>query len=242
MRSLGTRHAIAVITRDRMRANRPTVLLLVGGQPFAPLASYFRQRNVSLSTETTIARSVALLIDFIIERGQDFLQLSKRRELYNSLIHDVRYGTIAEAGDATGLWWLPRNLENVESIANSVCEFSDWLVENHEAAPLNGYRQASVAEQINFWRRWNIVRYSSLMAHVKSATHSAGRAQFTRTFVLPERPLTVTERAPSFPIERFSDLLNDGFRRSHPRGQDIWFSTAFATSWSHCCSMAEALE
>jgi hypothetical protein len=211
MRSVRSANCAVVIARDRLRADKHTALLLVGDRPFEPLAAYFRERNKSLSVEKLTARAVALLIDFIVARDADFAEKSRRHELLNEFAHSLHQGSFSGADDPTSLWWVARSSENTKDLLEAVCSFSDWLIENRGTQPLNPYRAASHAERIQYWRRWNKFKYTSLLAHTHHKSHNEGIS--VRMFATPSSPLTTEGRPPYFPHERFADLLIRGFRR-----------------------------
>jgi len=213
MRSLGGTTSTTVTVKDGAREGRLTALLLVDGESFEPLAEYFRERNVSLSSEQRYAHSVALLLDFMGARGREFAALEKRRELFNAFGHAVRYGTVREGNDPSGLWWVTRRMETVKGLMTAAAEFSDWLVERHDAKPLNPWRSASCAERIVFWRKWNTTRAASMLRHIKDPGRVTTDASRARRHGFPESVPAVTDRPPYFPPERFDELLTRGFAR-----------------------------
>jgi hypothetical protein len=221
-RSVPGATAVVVVVRDAARGGRHTALLLVCGKPFAWLSRYFREKNISLSRERAIARATSLLIDFIAARGKDFSDPAERRNLYNAFAHDLTYGTIRNAEDPTGLWWLPRSSDNVATLLDMACDFSDWLVRTRGTTELNPYRVASHAERIIFWRAWNQHKYKSLLAHIKDPEAVAERAAVARTFASPKKTSALFGRPPYFPHDRFDELLLTGFARRGRASGPIW--------------------
>lgn len=221
MRELAGLIHTLVTVRDSERAGRLTTMLLVRGEKFAPLATYFAKRNFSLSSEDLYARSLGLLLDYASAKGTEFTDPSERGKLFSRFSHDLRYGTVRNGEDPSNLWWLPRRIEVVSQMLTAVTTVSDWLVERHGAQPLNPWRRASTAEQIVFWRKWNIVASTSLMKHLKQPGKAASDAHRTRRHQLPERRIAkMPERVPAFPDERFDQLIAEGFLRPGKRNSD----------------------
>jgi hypothetical protein len=148
---------------------------------------------------------------------------TRRIELFNEFAHDLRKGTIRAWEDPSGLWWSARTISNVASLLGAACAFSDWIVEQLRAEPLNPYRHAAPAEQIAFWRHWSKARYASLLAHAKEPAQVYEASLLARSFALPDQKLALAPRAPYFPFERFDDLLTEGFLRRgvHPSSR-VW--------------------
>jgi hypothetical protein len=186
--------------------------------PFEPLASFLEEKSASLAAEENYCRGAGLLIDFICAKAEQFMSKDKRRQLFNSFAHGLRYGTIEHGDDPSGLWWQPRNMTAVAPLLQGVCEFSDWCVLNRGATALNPHRRATFAEQIAFWRRWNTFKHSALLGHIKSAAAASSQAQSRQTFPSPDRPLPTRDRPPYFPHDRVFELLTRGF--VHPGKQD----------------------
>jgi hypothetical protein len=214
MKSLNGLVQTTVTARDADRSNRLTVFLLVDGNLFEPLTEYFRERNLSLSAESLYARSVGLLIDYMAAKGHEFADLSRRGQLFNQFAHDLRFGTVSSGEDPSNLWWLPRRIENVRQIVTAVTTVSDWLVTNQAARPLNPWRLASTAERIVFWRKWNTVKASSMLQHIKLTESAKSRSLLTRQYALPDRNIYFSEDPPpSFLDDKFDTFLLEGFTR-----------------------------
>jgi hypothetical protein len=209
----GLVHA-TVTVRDAERSNRLTTMLLVRGERFAPLSSYFHERNFSISSEDLYARSLGLLIDYMTAKGAEFTDVADRGKLFNRFAHDLRYGTIRDGTDPSNLWWLPRRIELVSQMLSAVTAVSDWLVDRHGTRPLNPWRRASADEQIVFWRKWNIIASRSLLKHLKQPRQVVEAAALARKHNLPDMPIAIAhERPPAFPDDRFDRFLLEGFRR-----------------------------
>ena len=217
MRSLRGRAAVTVIVRDIARVDRLTAMVLVQGQPLAELSRYLRERNLSLKSEERVARAVVLFVEFCEARAQEFAQRERRGELMNSFAHALRYGTMRDGEDLSGLWWLPMKAETLRAVAGAVCQFSDWLVEKHGAKPLNPLRPASPAEKIVFWRKWNRMNATGLLAHLDQRSSRAEEVH-VRRFALPTKVPATSDRPPYFPPDRFDELLTRGFIRRGTSG------------------------
>lgn len=217
MKNLGGLAHTTVTVRDADRADRLTVLLLMGPEPFVPLAEYFAERNFSLASETVYARALGLLIDFIAAKGHLFEDAPKRGSLFNQFAHALRFGTITDGGDPSGLFWLRRRMNTVRPILRAVVELSDWLVEKHSARALNPWRQASTAEKLVFWRKWNLSSADSLLKHIRQPKGVLEESKLARRFAAPSQQPNIRGDATPFPETHFDRLIRDGFRTTRKR-------------------------
>ncbi|WP_052370860.1 gamma-mobile-trio recombinase GmtY [Chromobacterium haemolyticum] len=212
MRSLHGHSHLCLVVADEERSGRPIHLIVANGTPVWPLFHYFQSRNLGLATEATYAHAIGLLIDFMAVKAPEFAEVGDRSRLLNSFAHALLYGTIRDGDDSTGLWWHARKQQRVNRLVGLVCEISDWLHQRYETSSLNPFdRPASVAEQIAFWRRWNMVKATSLLSHTKSSDRVAATAMTARAVVLPGDVSIVADVVPAFPEEHIERLLFEGF-------------------------------
>lgn len=188
-----------------------------GGIEFTPWRDY-RIAHADLWTvdrQRTRAQAVGLFIDFVVARWRDFISpIDKRQELFRAFASALARGTIQDEADPSGLYWLPRSKTCAASIIRVVTHFTDWLAETHGIPPVNPERGATLGEQMCFWRRWNLTRGQSLLAHVKKASSAFAQAEIARALGRPSRMPHVEAETNAFPGERFFDLIADGFSRS----------------------------
>ena len=200
-----------VLVQDRIRADAPTVLLIVGVSPFEPLLEFFREKCVSLTTERTHAQAAGRFIEWLSVRADEFKEQSKRSMLYTAFVHDLRFGTYREGADVYGLNWRPTSQQNLKRLTQALIEFSDWLHKRHGATMLNPiHQEASFADQLIFWRKWNKQKAASLLAHTKGK-QAAAEAITGRRAKLPRSRNGVLPEAKAFPAEHLDDLLWKGF-------------------------------
>ncbi|WP_457091828.1 gamma-mobile-trio recombinase GmtY [Microvirga sp. P5_D2] len=192
-------------------------IFIDGGDEFTPWRDYrFAHAGVwSVARQRTRAQAVGLLIDFMVTRGREFLSpLEKRQELFRAFASALVVGTIQDEGDPSGLYWLPRTRRHAASIIKIATHFTDWLVETKGIDPINPERGATLGEQIAFWHRWNMMRRSSLLAHLKKSSSAFEKAEFARSVGKPFLLPRVETETKAFPEDRFFDLLATGFVRS----------------------------
>lgn len=212
MRSLHGHYHLCVVVADRERSGRLIHLIIAHGTPVWPLFHYFQSRNLDFSTEATYAHAIGLLIDFVATKAEEFSKVGDRSQLLNSFAHALLYGTIRNGDDPTGLWWHARKQKRVHRLVRLVCEISDWLHHRFEATAINPFnRPASVAEQIAFWRRWNMAKAASLLSHAKSGSSAIPAAKKARAVAPPGDVPCVADATPAFLEERIESLLFEGF-------------------------------
>jgi hypothetical protein len=208
--------AITVTIRDRIRHNRPTVVVLVDACVFYPLLIYFRERNLEFITERGYADAFSRFANWLPVRGHEFEDVDARCLLFNAFVHDVRFGTLKLDEDPTGLWWRPTRSRTARLISQRVIEVTDWLDLYLGVPAVNPRsRTASVAEQIRAWRRWDKRKSSALLGHTRSARQAAASVRRAARIAFPGAIPTRQPEAPAFPDDRIDDLLWVGFE--YPR-------------------------
>lgn len=201
-----------VLVRDKIRADAPTVLLIVGVRPFEQLLEFFREKCVSLSAERTYAQAAGRFIEWLSVRAHEFTDVSKRSLLHTAFVHDLRFGTYKEGSDSSGLNWTPTSQNNLKRLTNALLEFNDWLNRRHGTTMLNPiHHHASVADQLIFWRKWNKQKAGSLLAHIKGRARGSADSRLSRQAGMPRSPSGVLEEAKAFPSEHIDALLWKGF-------------------------------
>ncbi len=202
----------SVIVRDTVCAGQPTVLLIVDADPLEPLLAFFRERCMSLSAERGYAQGIGRFVEWLSVRADTFSEQDQRSLLYTAFVHDLRFGTYRDGVDQHGLNWLPTSDGNLRRLSRYLLDFSDWLCRRRGAAPLNPLcNQASYADQLVFWRRWNARKASSLLAHTKSRRRAAADAGTSRRHRLPGYRVAHLPEAKAFPVEHIDPLLWQGF-------------------------------
>lgn len=201
-----------VLVQDRIRADAPTVLLIVGVSPFEQLLEFFREKCASLTTERTHAQAAGRFIEWLSVRADEFKETAKRSLLYTAFVHDLRFGTYRDGADAYGLNWRPTSHQNLKRLTGALLEFSDWLSQRYGATMLNPiHHHASIADRLIFWRKWNKQKAGSLLAHTKGHQAASADAHTTRRAKLPRDRNGLIQEAKAFPADRLDDLLWKGF-------------------------------
>lgn len=202
----------AVLVRDTLRADAPTVLLIVGVSPFEQLLEFFREKCLSLSAERTYAQAAGRFIEWLSVRAGEFKETSRRSLLYTAFMHDLRFGTYQEGKDVYGLRWRPTSQQNLKRLTSALLEFSDWLNVRYGSTMLNPiHHRASAADQLIFWRKWNKQKSTSLLAHIKGRQRAIADAHIARQASLPRSRNGLLQEVKAFPAERLDDLLWQGF-------------------------------
>lgn len=207
--------ATTAIVRDGDRSGRPTCALLTDDGLYWPLTCYFRARNFSLNSERGYALAIRQLMDWTSAKHPDFKAGSGRdAEVFSSFLNDMLFGTSRDDEDPTGLWWRPTTSKSVRLASQRIADFSDWLASAGQGAPINPMSRAAGAhERLIAMRAFARQKRGSMMAHVKSTSKAAGRAQTTREVHSPGRVQSVAPEIAAFPVDKIDDLLWKGFER-----------------------------
>ncbi|MCP4212707.1 MAG: site-specific integrase, partial [Halieaceae bacterium] len=201
-----------VLVRDKIRADTPTILLVVGADPLEQLLEFFREKCLSLSAERTYAQATGRFIEWLSVRAIEFSDATKRSLLFNAFAHDLRFGTYRAGEDLYGLYWRPTSHQNMGRLTRALLHFSDWLNSRLGTTLLNPiHHQASPAEQLIFWRRWNKQRLGSLLAHTKGRSGAEADVHTSRKLRLPRDRNSVLQEVKAFPAEHLEHLLWRGF-------------------------------
>ncbi len=211
--------AESVVVRDKIRADQPTILLLVGAEPLEPLLAFFREKVISLSAERAYAQAVGRFVEWLSVHAGEFTEPDRRGFLYTAFVHDLRFGTFRDGRDDSGLNWTPVSDANLRRLSRCLLEFSDWLSLRFGATMLNPiHNQATFTDQLIFWRRWDRRKAGSFLAHAKSRSRAETEASQGRRMRLPGRRIGNLPEAKAFPVEYIDALLWRGFARKEHHG------------------------
>ncbi|WP_438391217.1 gamma-mobile-trio recombinase GmtY [Caballeronia sp. DA-9] len=215
MHSLHGHHHVWVLVEDRDRIGRLEYLLIAKGDFVWPVWRFFKTHLLELASERTYAQALGMLVDFIGARGDEFQSIESRTGFFQSFAGAVLFGTVRDGNDPTNLWWYPRSIRRARKLLRCVCTVSDWLSDRYQTTAINPFtRQATLSEQIAFWRRWNNKTASQLLSHLTGREPARVSSSRARQDSLPRREPRTLETQPSFPDHRMRDLLLDGFALS----------------------------
>jgi hypothetical protein len=206
--------ATTTIVKDGRRSDRPTCILLTDHGIYWPLSDYFLCRNLSLSTERAYALAVKRLMNWTEAKHPDFKADGiQNASLFSSFLHDLLFGTIQNAEDPSGLWWMAHSQEVVKRTAAHVAEFSDWLASCGEGMAINPQnRPASAFEKMVAAKAFAHKKAASLLAHAKHNSTSHLFASMSRQVTPPGRTQKLLNTPPAFPENKINELLWVGFQ------------------------------
>lgn len=198
--------------------SQPVVSIFVNERgEFGSWRAYRDDRAMGIGRQRSAARSIGLFVDFLAAKGNEHQPLDQRSRLLRNFAAALVRGTIEDGDDPSMLFWLPRTRREAKRILNDVTAFGDWLVVEHGARPLNPTRQATLAEEIAFWRSWNRSSRASLLSHLNVLSRSVSAAKAARAVTIRgSAPVVQTAATKAFPEDLFRDLLTKGFARSRP--------------------------
>lgn len=184
-------------------------------QAMLPLVDYVLEhgRTRSSAWQREVASATGLFVDFIKANTEHFQSSEDRPQVLSAFAEALTKGTIdADGTDTSGLYWQPKTVNRASAILNSLTIFSDWLVNRYNTTAINPWREASMPEQIAYWRRFDKRRSNALLMHTydrDDAVDASKRARTARVL----RKSTTGDQAPVkyFPNDRIWDLLEKGF-------------------------------
>jgi hypothetical protein len=148
-------------------------------KPLTPLVDYVVDvgRARALSWQRDTARAIGLLVDFVAANA-DRLKGESNPKVFALFAEALVGGTLDLNGDdPSGLFWEPKTVSRARNLLGAVTAFSDWLENRHGARPLNPWRDASVDEQIAFWRRLDKRNANALLGYASYRSDNQARAQ-----------------------------------------------------------------
>lgn len=215
-------HTIAstLIKRSGLPSRRIYVLYILTDHegstaPMLPLIKYILENasSRSLAWQRELCRVVGLFIDFIKSNEQHFKSQPDRPQLLAEFAEALIGGTIELDGtDSSGVFWTSKTNERAKLLLTLLTGFSDWLVQRYDTKPINPWRNASYAEQIAYWRRFDDRRAHALLAHTYGREAIQAQSKFSRTVAIRQRPIVhEIATAKCFPEEKLTELLTRGF-------------------------------
>lgn len=182
--------------------------------PLIPLIEYVVDvgRARALSWQRQLARAVGLLIDFLVANAER-LKGQSNPKMFALFAEALVAGTLDRDGcDPSGLFWEPKSVSRARQLLGATTAFSDWLENRYGVCPLNPLREATVAEQIAFWRRLDKRKPNALLGYASYRSDHQARAKVIRTVGVRRKATTGTgQEVKFFPSEHIRDLLFTGF-------------------------------
>ena len=182
--------------------------------PFLPLLDYVIDvgRARAISWQRHAVGAVGLFVDFLVANAAT-LRHHSNRKVFALFAEALVAGTLnLEGRDPSGLFWEPRTVSRARRLLGSVTAFSDWLTNRYGARPLNPTREATIAEQIAYWRRLDKRKPHALLGYTTYRSDHHRRAEIARTVGIRRKPTTAIGREVMiFPSDRIWDLLFAGF-------------------------------
>lgn len=220
MRSVPSSHVTSITTRDRTKGDQLTVMLIVQDRFFTPLAEYFHDHDRSYDHKLLTARAVTLLVDFIFADGWRFDDIEGRTRFFSSFASQLRYGSIRDGDDPSGLWWLPR--PRYQKLFNSAVAFSDWTLTKLAHIDIGTSNDFPIEARIACWRTW----CGQSLAQLKKPPRPQWKSEelVSLGLAIPARQgRTDSGGPPIFSDSDFKILLYKGFiRRGSRPGDPIW--------------------
>lgn len=219
-REIGRHHAVifALVRNPGAPDRRMHVLYLLQPPappaPFFALAEYFVDvgRARALSWQRDTARAVGLLVDFLTANATR-LKGENNPKVFAKFAEALIGGTLDLNGnDPSELFWEPKTVSRATNLLRAVTAFSDWVENRCGTRRLNPWRDASISEQIAFWRRLDKRNANALLGYANYRSDNQTRARTSRVVTIHRKSTTAVGREVKFfPSDRIPDLLFEGF-------------------------------
>jgi len=214
--SNGAAHLATVtarIVQDNTGSCLELPILLTETGPVEPLLRYqllFYQK--SRSWHLKLCQAVRLLWEYAEANSGLF---EEPRDLFAAFGVKLMAGTFGPEGlDPSGLYWLPRQPENVRKLVGQLAGFSHWLAGEHGGSEIAPWREASTPERVLAAAGWARRNAASFLGHTASRARAEEQMRWTPYLPRPQLPALLAQEVVRFPADRFGDLLFDGFLRT----------------------------
>jgi len=199
--------AEVLIDTSGLPVHRPSLLTPTGH--LEALLNYFlvSMPRKSVAWAIKMREAVILMLEYIEANPGEL----NKPILFQNFVLRLYSGTFTPSSgmDSSGLGWKPRSERNVRETLHRLNQFFLWMgEENSNALQLNPTVEGSTHD-----RRWAAVAYQyrkqkAMLGHVWPTTMPSVHHR-----VEARRPTDqVEERPPSFPDDRFEELLDKGFK------------------------------
>ena len=181
--------------------------------PFYQLLNYqMSYIDKSKTWHDKLLLAISLFFDYI---NANYNCYSSPSEFFGTFIDAIYMGTINEDGnDPSGLFWLPKKIQNANQLLSMLNNFTDWLGENYGTQSLNPWKKANSYEQ--YIALYANLRKSenSLLGHLDEYTTISNNSRFVRNTLYRKAPTSNKASTKIFPEDKIMDLLWIGFRKS----------------------------
>jgi site-specific recombinase XerD len=175
----------------------------------------YLKRLKSRSWQDAAALSIQLLLDFMVANQGSF---EKPTTLFTEFSNALFTGTVEGRRDPSGLYWQARQPVDARKIIGHITLFTDWLSQANEnsSLQLNPWRESTRHEQRLNWAAYSHRRDNAFLSHLFRESPQTDQSREVRVLGLPTENQTPPK---TFPDEKLSLLLNDGFRRKPRDGR-----------------------
>jgi len=144
------------------------VLLDENKQVLRPLLEYILKLRRNGKSQPTLSKCVdatKLFLEYMAVNLNCFTNPHSLFEVFTSRLYT---GTINEEGlDPSGLYWLPHSEAVTKSHIKALTKFSNWLVENYNAKPMNPLVMSDSYEQRLKYAAWFQKNQYNFLGHIK---------------------------------------------------------------------------
>lgn len=201
----------AKVIQDNTGAVQELPIIVTEQGVLQPIVDYFLEKAHarSYSWMQKVVQSVSLLLDYLAANQHCF---SDPKSLFSAFAQRLQYGTIGENGlDPSGLFWLPKKVQNAKQLVLALSEFSDWLSTRLDGKPLNPLTPASRFDEMLNWAAYHQRHNRAFLGHTWSRQKEAHASTHARSIQLKRSPKAARADVKFFPEDKIGDLLFKGF-------------------------------
>ena len=200
------------VIADNTGASKALPVLISESGPVKSLVDYCLSVNRSLAWHEKLVRAAKLWFEYLVAHPQS---QEEEWRLFRNFSKALQSGTIdpRTGSDPSDLCWLGSDAREAQKVIRLLTDYFQWLSRenNPRASKFNPLYQGNAYDKRVVEQAYAHRRSQALLGHAwsgvsRSSSHTSTRAERVPQ-VFPKRP-------PSFPEDRFEELLCRGFLRS----------------------------
>jgi len=198
-----------IVSNNTGTAMQIPVLLTPSG-PLVPLIDYCLTMRRSQSWMDKLLRAVTLFLEYL---EVNVIPQEEEWRLFRDFANSLRLGTIDRETriDPSGLYWEPFQSPDANYVVVLLSEFFDWIGKNEGARAREfnpRYAGSNYDKRVDL-HAYRYRRSKAFLGHVWSDNPGSDQVRVTR---VERSPKIIKKAPPSFPDEKFEELLFKGFR------------------------------
>lgn len=197
---------------DNTGASKNLPVLISEAGPIRSVIDYCLSVDRSLSWHEKLVRAAKLWGEYL---SANEVPEEEEWRIFRNFSNAIQFGTIDPETrmDPSGLYWTGIDTRDAKLFIKLLSEFFTWLTRDNlpRVSKLNPIYAGNRYDEIIIHQAYAHRRSNAFLGHAWSGSPRSNKSRLTRT----ERiPVVLPKRPPSFPEDRFEELLFKGFLKA----------------------------